>query len=939
MDPPALLERDAELASLDELIGATPCGRSVVIEGPPGIGKSRLLAEAGERARARGFGVHRARGSELEREYGYGVVRQLFERPLAGMPPEERARVLAGAAAPAAAVLVPATPVADARADASFATLHGLYWAAANLADRRPLMLVIDDLHWCDAPSLRWLAYLLRRADGLSLSVAVALRPAEPGADAGLLAHITHDPLARVLKPAQLSRAGAEQLVRAMVAADADDAFCAACHQETNGNPLLLGQLLSAVAAERVPASAADIALLRRLGGDAIARIVGLRLSGLSRAAGALAGAAGILGDGADLRIAAALAGLDEDAAHGAATALAAVEILRPELPPAFVHPMVRAAVLARLSPPERARGHARAARLLAAAGAPGEAVAAQLLHAPPAGDAWVAGVLCEAARRSLPRGAADSAVSYLRRAMAEPPPFDARGDVLLELAEAESLLDGPAALASLQEADALATTPERRGRIAVVLGDVLYLMGRPDDAMTVLSEARDRLGPDHAGLRRELDSRRLQSALNHPELYPLGRDLLERFEAEPETPDLTGRMLLAWRAQHEAYASGSRERTLELARRARAGGALVAHANGSGSFAVLVFALLAADEQEAEQVLEESLSEAHKRGSVLGFAAARVFGSRLALAQGAVRDAEARAREGLEACDAWGIAIGPAVGRAYLADALMEQGSLDAARDVLDAVDGPEQPPFRLETSWLLESRARLLLRRGEQREGVARMLDVGRGFAALGGRNPACHPWRSEAALGCLGLGDVEQARGLAEEEVALARAWGAPRPLGRALRVAGLVTGGTAGIELLSEAVAVLAPSSGRLEHAKALVDLGAAMRRANRRADARKPLQDGLELATVCSAPPLAERAETELLATGARLRRTALSGVGALTPSERRVTELAASGASNREIAQTLFVTVKTVEVHLTSAYRKLDISSRASLPAALAAPG
>ena len=139
-------------------------------------------------------------------------------------------------------------------------------------------------------------------------------------------------------------------------------------------------------------------------------------------------------------------------------------------------------------------------------------------------------------------------------------------------------------------------------------------------------------------------------------------------------------------------------------------------------------------------------------------------------------------------------------------------------------------------------------------------------------------------------------------------------------------------------LREAVEVLAGSSARLEHARALVDLGAMLRRANRRKEARDPLQQGLELARKCGAKPLAERAHTELVATGARPRRLVFSGLEALTPSERRVAAMAAEGMTNRELAQALFVTPRTVEVHLSSVYRKLEISSRSQLSHALAEP-
>jgi DNA-binding CsgD family transcriptional regulator len=175
------------------------------------------------------------------------------------------------------------------------------------------------------------------------------------------------------------------------------------------------------------------------------------------------------------------------------------------------------------------------------------------------------------------------------------------------------------------------------------------------------------------------------------------------------------------------------------------------------------------------------------------------------------------------------------------------------------------------------------------------------------------------------------------LAREELELARAWGAPRALGRALRVVGLVESGRQGIERIRESVAVLEHSPARLEQAYAVTDLGAALRRGNRRAEAREHLRSGLELAQRCGATRLAERAHEELVAAGARPRRLVMSGVESLTPSERRTAGLAAEGLTNKEIAQALFVTPRTVEMHLSNAFRKLDISARTQLPAALAA--
>jgi DNA-binding CsgD family transcriptional regulator len=200
----------------------------------------------------------------------------------------------------------------------------------------------------------------------------------------------------------------------------------------------------------------------------------------------------------------------------------------------------------------------------------------------------------------------------------------------------------------------------------------------------------------------------------------------------------------------------------------------------------------------------------------------------------------------------------------------------------------------------------------------------------------NPAVIPWRSEAALAAAWAGEPDEARRLANEEVELARRFGAARPLGIALRASGLVESGKAGIELLREAVTTLERSPSRLEYARALIDLGGALRRHGMRAEARERLREGLTLVERFGARRLETQARSELEASGARLRRPALSGVAALTPSELRVAEMAAEGMSNREIAQTLFVTVKAVKFHLHNAYGKLDVGSRTELPAALA---
>lgn len=203
------------------------------------------------------------------------------------------------------------------------------------------------------------------------------------------------------------------------------------------------------------------------------------------------------------------------------------------------------------------------------------------------------------------------------------------------------------------------------------------------------------------------------------------------------------------------------------------------------------------------------------------------------------------------------------------------------------------------------------------------------------LSGQHTPAIPSRAPQALARLGLGERDAARTLADAELEAARRWQAPSGLAYALRAAALIAGGADGIELLRESTAAAERSPARYEHAQSLTELGAALRRAGHRRDARQPLREGLDLADRCGALRLATRAREELVAAGARPRRAALSGRDALTPSERRVGQLAAEGLTNREIAQALFVTTRTVEGHLTQTYVKLGVCSREQLAAAL----
>jgi DNA-binding CsgD family transcriptional regulator len=341
----------------------------------------------------------------------------------------------------------------------------------------------------------------------------------------------------------------------------------------------------------------------------------------------------------------------------------------------------------------------------------------------------------------------------------------------------------------------------------------------------------------------------------------------------------------------------------------------------------------------EAVSIFDQAVAQARRRGDIFNVALMSMFRGYCQTRRGDLRAAAADLREAIDLSVAHGMLVAWPYTIGFLAQALLEQGDVDEATRVIDQGDFPEQLPLdQLSLVWFRLHRGRLRIETGSPERGVDELLQVGETVRLVPFDNPSGVPWRSWAAEGLRLLDRNDEARALAEEELALARRWGDPHAIGASLRVLGLVEGGTTGIGLLREAVEVLAGSEARLEHARALVDLGAALRRANTRTEARERLREGVDLARTVGALGLAERANDEIGATGARPRKVLQTGLDALTASERRVAQLAADGMSNKEIAQTLFVTIKTVEVHLSHAYRKLEISSRAQLDKALLTP-
>jgi hypothetical protein len=432
-----LLERESDISSIRALVADTASGAGAVllIRGAAGAGKTELLRAACRMAAERGMGVLTARGTELERHVPYGLARQLADRALAGRDPAGRAMVLEGPAGRAVGQMTDVTSPPSPADDPALLIPHGLFWLVANLAGQAPLLLAVDDAHWCDAASSRFLRYLAPRLDGLPVLLAVSARDDENTAEPAELLAISPD--AAVIKPVPLSPRATSALVRARVHPDAHESFCDACHEITGGNPFFVVQLTDELRAEGFSGRPEEAARVRETGPRTVAAAVRLRLSRLAPSALTLASAVAVLGEHAEFRHILRLADLDEAAAAEQIAALSDARLIDDTRPLVFVHPIVRNAIYRDLTATQRARAHRHAAKLLMDEDAPGELVAAQLLLSDPSGDEDVVAALRGAATEALARGAPDDAVTYLSRALAEPPPAPVRADVLLEVGTA----------------------------------------------------------------------------------------------------------------------------------------------------------------------------------------------------------------------------------------------------------------------------------------------------------------------------------------------------------------------------------------------------------------------------------------------------------------------------------------------------------------------
>lgn len=935
-----LLERNAEVAALGDAIGRTGRGHGgvVIIEGPAGIGKTRLLQTVRQMAADDAAAVAWARASELERDNGFGVLRQLLEPVVVSPDGSLKPWLFRGAARLAAPIFQRGSAADAPTIEPDYAMLHGLYWLLAEVAGEQPLAVCIDDVQWADPPSLRFLAFTGRRVDNIGVTLFGTLRSGERGTDPELVSQLTAEPGVVILRPRPLTEVGVAALARDELAVEPSRDLVGACLESTGGNPFFLKALLTEITHRGADAGAASVRRISRMGSDQVAGVLLRRLRALPPGAIQLAQAVAVLGDGVELGVAAQLAGVEPHMAIDGFRSLVEGGFLVGQHHVSFTHPIVRSSVYGVLLPLPRSQLHKRAAALLQGRGARIEDVASHLLHVLPEGDAATVVTLWEAARHSIAVGAPESAVGFLKRALGEPPAAVDETELLLDLGRAEMRAGIGEAVDHLEQVvNRPSSSPVHRGLAALDLGELFMHTLRGEEAVPILEAGIAATKDVEPALAKRIEATLLFNACGSLSIRKQLLSRLGRLQPPVGVADSDpSRLLFAVLAYDQVVGAGTASAARFFAEQCLAYRSTVMGSTEVTAISLSLCGLTGADQpDEAEDRSEGMIDIARSSGSITLFSIASANRALARHRRGNLAGAEADARTILAAESAQGLEVVRPLALSVIVNALTLRGDLDAAEAAIASIDRDRFVDAHTGLH-LVQALIELKLAKGQASAALKEASRVA-GYEAAwrAGTGVGLVEWRWLAAAAHAAAGAPDAARALADEQLSLARSFGSARALGIALRTSALLDADGCRIEMLREAVDHLPQERSALERTRTLVELGTALRRSGHPAEARAPLHEGLDLAGRCGALVLAQRAHTELRAAGGHPRSPRHIGLEGLTPSERRVADMAAEGLTNKEVAQALFVTVKTVEMHLASVFRKLGIRSRSQLHDAL----
>lgn len=923
-----LLHRDTELAAVREALSRIRSGNPSVllIQGARGMGKTTLLNAALSALSETGALLLLARGHPAEREHSFGVVRQLFE-PL--MSP--------GRAPPTGLRLD------QERADDAVTpdVLHGLYRATRDYTGDQALIIAVDDVHHADQQSAEWCSYIARRLDGLPIAMILTSEdPGEPGAN-DLARDLAALPYMRLLRPAPLSRLAARRLLAGQLGTaeqQVEAEVAQACHQLTLGNPALLHELAARLARTGVPATRDELPRVLETGAAAMTQTVLGWLTDSDSGTDAdcvqlLRGLAVVAPDDG-LEIAAMLAGQGQDAARVAAARLRRLGLVTGSPPERFAHPGIQQAVLAGMDPDERDRLHRRTAALLHRLGRPLRSSARHLMSAGPTGDPHTVTVLREAAGEAGTDHSWQDATGYLQRALAETDDRDTVLEVTAELGAVEMHRNLPACLRHLRTVYSRVKRAPQTLMSMTPFADILVSANSVEagELMAEAATAAAAMPPPVAGADLALVFA-AQALVWGRSAGRIGVRRLSRSFGTLLSP--AAREFLSVLALATGVRGRNLPRMLAQTRRCL---------DGQGAVPVTtVLPLVWGDRlDEASYWAERLVSETRDTGSTTRLAMTLSARAEVRYQLGSLDAALRDATDAIDSAREVQAEGFHAAATACAVRVLVERGELEAAESALRSVR-PYGDWHPLISGHVLDALGRVHLSHGRPRDGLLTLLECGRRLTAAGITNPACVPWGTNTILAYTLSGERSAARMMAERELELARAWGAPTTIARALSAGSVAHEGSTRLDMLHEAVDLLANRGARLDQARALLRLGIAQRQAGDAAKAHETLALALRLATDCGALRLAALADKHRAATAPRRAKLPNSSASSAAPAgdgrgghpltvgERRVTDLVLRGMSNLEVATVLSISKRTVDTHLARIYRKLGIHTRAEL--------
>ncbi|HZN19885.1 MAG TPA: AAA family ATPase [Micromonosporaceae bacterium] len=925
-----LVGRAEELRVLADLFaGCTrPAGSVAVVSGGVAAGKTRLLTAFSDQASDSGATVTHATCSRMEAGLPFGMVSQLLQSARLSPEGERRVARLLGEGASASTLADSQSPAA-ARSLARI--MQDLHMVLMELAERGPLVVGIDDVQYADPLSLRFLLYFVSRLRSAPVLVVVTELDCLPRADPSFHAELRSHPHCRRIRLGPLSQRAVTDLLTEHLDTVTARRLASTYHEVSGGNPLLVRALLEDYASSGPPVPGQEIVV-----GDAFGEAVVGCLHRAGAQTVAVARAFAVLGGSGSPAQVGRLLGTAPSAVTQALHGLNVAGLLRAGQ---FRHQVARAAVLDSMDPAERADLHARAAQTLFEEGAPAADIAEHVVAGGLTGQAWLLPVLRKAAEQALAGDRVDLAVNCLELACRSCPDERLLAEIRALLALVEWRLEPTKALRHLPELTTALREGHLTGHHAVVPFKLLLWQGLLDEARCLLGQLRDLAdGGRDSGLDVALRTVRHWVACATPQLLGSAGQAQPERAIDRVLPATVSQEMRAAAVLATVLAQGADDDTIGGAEQV-----LQSFRVDDITFEPVAQALLAlvyADRVDrAAAWCEVLLKETADRRAPAWQALLAAVRAEVALRQGDLPTAELYARSALTqlSSQSWGVAVGLPL--ACLLLARTEMGKYDEAAEQLSQ----PVPTVMIETRFglhYLRARGHYYLATDRPRAALGDFLACGELMRTWRLDLPALVPWRSDAAQACLQIGRRRRARDLVDEQLSRPGT-GHSRTRGISLRVLAATREPRARPAMLNEAAELLQASGDQLELARALTDLGHTYHELGDDSRARMAVRRASHLARKCAAEPMVHRAhQLDQVATCPPAPGEvagAAGGFAMLSDAERRVAALASIGHTNREIAGKLFITVSTVEQHLTSAYRKLNVSGRVELPAALQA--